>query len=81
MVLARYVKDGIIDYAINIDEEAMEWILNFSKVKWIREREIREIASERTRLRQLMRDLEELGTVVFYPGCIPECIIGFEICL
>lgn len=55
------VEEGIIDCVINIDEEEMEWILKFSKVRWIRERAIREITSERTRLRQLMHGLEELA--------------------
>lgn len=55
------VGEEIIGCVINIDESAMEWILKFSKVKWIRQRAIRETESERTFLKQKMSDLEELA--------------------
>jgi len=55
------VGEEIFGRILNIDERETEWILKFSKVKWVRERAIREIESERTRLRQRMNDLEELA--------------------
>lgn len=55
------VAEEIFGRILNIDEGETEWISKFSKVKWVRERAIREIESERTRLRQKMNDLEKLA--------------------
>jgi len=52
--------DNILDYAFNRNEKAMELILKFSKIKWMRERTVIEVESERISLKQAMKSLDEL---------------------
>ncbi len=54
------IVDMIVEGVHNKNEKATEWIIKSSKIKWISELTIREIESERIRLRQAMNGLDEL---------------------
>ena len=60
-LLEGQIVDSVVEGAFNKDDEAIEWILKFSKVKWVRERTIREIESVRIDTRQAMNILDELA--------------------
>jgi hypothetical protein len=62
--LQGLIVDNMVDFVHNKIEKGMEWILKFSKIKWIRELAIREIEGERTRLRQATNSLDELARKV-----------------
>lgn len=55
------VGEEITGWVMQLDEHAQEWILKRSKIKWVRERAIREVESYRIWLRQQMRDVEEFN--------------------
>ena len=55
------IVDRMVEGVYNKNKDAIELILKFSKIKWIRELAIREIERERIRLRQAMIGLDELA--------------------